>query len=297
MLYAPPASFKSFIALDLALSVAHGVSWRGQVVKPASVLYIAAEGKSGIYARVIAWAQHRGATGLAQPFRVCPSAVNFLDAAEVARFATCLQELDQPPTYVVVDTLARCSLGADENSATDAGRIMAAATHIAEAVNGHVMLVHHSGKDAAKGARGSSAFRGAVDTELRLERDDRRVWIRVDKHKDAEEPKPACFDMVAIEGLHPKTGEILSSLVPVADSGHPASPPADKSRYGRNETAILAFLATTNEATFTLIRDHLNIEKGNLGRALRRLEHAGAIVKSDDARPFYRLPEMEGADD
>lgn len=287
MLYAPPASFKSFISLDLALSVAHGVSWRGINVQPASVLYIAAEGKSGVYARVLAWAHHRGSSGLAQPFRVCPTAVNLLDPQQVASFNECLLGLVDPPKLIIVDTLARCCVGADENSAQDAGRIMSSAQQIADAIGGHVMLIHHAGKDADKGARGSSAFRGAVDTELRLKRDERMVWLHVDKHKDAEEPKPAAFDMVAIEGLHPKTGEILASLVPVAFDREVAMP-APK-RTGKHEKRILEFLSTVIEASHQDIAQFMQIDGGTLRRALRTLVASKCILQDGERRSYYQL--------
>ncbi|MEM1395913.1 MAG: AAA family ATPase [Pseudomonadota bacterium] len=291
MLYAPPASYKSFIALDLALSVAHGVSWRNNVVKPSSVCYLAAEGKSGVFARVMAWSQHRGADGLAQPFRVIPTAINLLDLKQVALLEQRLLSLVEPPKLLVVDTLARCSLGGDENSATDAGKIMAAAQHLADAMHGHVMLVHHSGKDDAKGARGSSAFRGAVDTELRLIRDGDTVWLHVDKHKDAEEPKPAAFEMVAVEGLHPRTGEVLGSLVPVlSEAGVSAQTRAGKRRIGSNERRVLRFLEQHVEAPAYMIADNLRVDRSNLNKLLKRLVEAGLVEKDGDDPAYFKLP-------
>jgi hypothetical protein len=65
------------------------------------------------------------------------------------------------PALVVIDTLARSSVGAEENSARDMGEVNDAVDEIAKKLNCLVLLVHHSGKGG--GERGSSAIRGATD--------------------------------------------------------------------------------------------------------------------------------------
>src|SRR5262245_6177250 len=119
LLVGVPASAKSFLALDLALSVASGADWLGRYrVKQGPVVYVAAEGSRGsIGLRVEAWkAHHRvrdesvGVQFLLQPVQLhTPSETEkLLDAVE--------DQLDVPPTLLVVDPLARCFLGGEENS-------------------------------------------------------------------------------------------------------------------------------------------------------------------------------------
>ena len=67
---------------------------------------------------------------------------------------------------VVIDTLARAMTG-NENAPEDMGRFVAACGRIREACEGHVLIVHHCGKDQARGARGHSSLRAATDVELR----------------------------------------------------------------------------------------------------------------------------------
>ena len=61
-LYGPWASFKSFIALDWAYSLATGLPWLGRTVMRCDVLYICAEGVGGLKNRIAAWKQHHGIT-------------------------------------------------------------------------------------------------------------------------------------------------------------------------------------------------------------------------------------------
>ena len=141
--FGPPASFKSFLALDIGLSVAHGGSWHGRQVHSGPVLYIAGEGAAGIRKRASAWMQNHGVADNGEPFFVLPQAVNIRDCDRI-------------------------------KTAFDGAT---------------VMIVHHSGKDTTRGARGHSSLYGAVDTELELKRSQGSdsVTIRNSKQKDAEE--------------------------------------------------------------------------------------------------------------
>src|SRR3712207_4979678 len=56
-LYGSPGSFKTFIALDMAASVAVGIGWAGKPTRRRRVLYISAEGAAGLQDRIEAWEQ------------------------------------------------------------------------------------------------------------------------------------------------------------------------------------------------------------------------------------------------
>jgi hypothetical protein len=68
--------------------------------------------------------------------------------------------------WLIVDTLSRAMAGGDENSPVDMGRIVAAADRFRAMTGAHFTYVHHTGKDAARGARGHSLLRAATDTEI-----------------------------------------------------------------------------------------------------------------------------------
>ncbi|GAR27135.1 hypothetical protein NGUA07_04610 [Salmonella enterica] len=78
-----------------------------------------------------------------------------------------------------------------------------------------MLVVHHSGKDDSKGARGSSSFRAALDAEfnVRREGDGGAIILTCTKMKDAEEPRPAAFDLREAELFTDRDGEQVASLV------------------------------------------------------------------------------------
>ena len=59
-LYGDSNTGKSFVALDLAFSVATGCQWHGEAVRQGGVLYFAGEGEGGLYRRKRAWEIARG---------------------------------------------------------------------------------------------------------------------------------------------------------------------------------------------------------------------------------------------
>lgn len=186
VLYGPPGSTKTFTALDLALSVATGKEWMGRDVAPGPVLYIAAEGVGGLGARVAAWCEYNNVHELEQAAFLA-TAVNLLDTHSTQALGDVLDE--RRPLLTVIDTLARCSPGAEENSARDMGRVVESLDTIRNRTGGgHVCVVHHAGKDVEKGMRGSSALLGAVDTVLELSGDRNAIRMNVAKQKDAEPP-------------------------------------------------------------------------------------------------------------
>ena len=191
LLYAPSGAGKTFLAVDLAMSVARGAWWNGQAVEaPETVLYVIAEGVAGMGRRLKAWAQHHGAYDLSNgsPVMWLPRAVNLSDPFEAAALAEVAGEL--APGLVVIDTLARCTTGAEENSAKDMGIVVDRLDELRRATAATVLVVHHSGKDVSAGARGSSALRAAVDTELELSANDESLSLKVTKQKDAAEAPP-----------------------------------------------------------------------------------------------------------
>lgn len=199
VLYGPSNIGKSFAALDMALSVATGLPWHrygregGFVISPhiedpnargGIVVYLAAEGAFGIAPRVRAWEHYhsRRATNL----YVVPDAVQLMDSGQVVAFIEKVAEgTFAMPKMVVIDTLARCAAGADENSAQDMGKIISHADEIRTRFESNVMLIHHTGKNADQ-ERGSSALRGAADTMIKMwQPDDSPSQMLIcDKQKD-----------------------------------------------------------------------------------------------------------------
>jgi hypothetical protein len=186
----------------MACSVATGTPWHGRKVKQGAVVYLAGEGQGGIKRRLRAWEKARSVSLATAPMFVSTRAVSLLtvDAAlaVVEEIEAMLPE-GEVPRMVVIDTVARAFVGGDENSSLDMGMFINILDNLIKARWGaHVLLVHHAGKDASKGARGSSALKGALDQEFSVEKHLLARKLSCTKMKDAEVPEPIGFKLVSV---------------------------------------------------------------------------------------------------
>ena len=178
-LFGPSASGKSFLAFDMAAAIADGQSWFDCRVEPAPVVYAALEGEAGFKLRAQAWEVSRG-RALPDGLRMMLQPFKLTAPRDVADLAAVVPA----GAVVVVDTLNRAAPTADENSSKDMGEILEAAKVLQAKTGGLVVLVHHTGKNAAAGLRGHSSLFAAMDAAVEVSRDgDRREW-KVAKSKD-----------------------------------------------------------------------------------------------------------------
>lgn len=208
-MYGPSASGKSFLGLDLAIAISEGTNWFGIRTTKSTVIYVALEGESGFKNRVAAWELDNsrplppGMSMVMQPFHITkPEDVEGLAAAV--------------PTgsVVIVDTLNRAAPTSDENSSKEMGEILEACKRLQALIDGLVLLVHHTGKDTTRGARGHSSFFAALDGAIEVERTaTQRSWT-VAKAKDGQDGKNIPFDLKRhVLGLDADGDEISSCTV------------------------------------------------------------------------------------
>lgn len=216
-IYGPSGSYKSFLAVSWACHIAAGLSWAGKRVTPGAVLYVVGEGGVGVPRRIRAWEQVHGkqASNLWLVNRpVFP--VRESEVTEVLLAARQVEaECGLPVRLVVIDTLARCFGGNDENDARDMGAFIEGCDTIKQKTGATVLVVHHSGKDEAKGARGSSSFRAALDSEFNVKREGegKALILSCTKMKDSEEPERKAYDLLTAELYTDEDGEAICSLV------------------------------------------------------------------------------------
>lgn len=184
VLYGEPGTGKSVVAQGLALSLVTQTPWLGQPVAGTRVLYIVGEGVAGMGKRQQAWRRHHEVAEIASGLHYLPQAVDLRDPETGPTLAGYCDRHDIGA--VVVDTLARCIPGADENKAQDMGL----AVQTLDMVKGSsrlVLVVHHTGKVREAGMRGSTAILGAADTTIELvgRRGDPEYLLRMDKQKDS----------------------------------------------------------------------------------------------------------------
>lgn len=191
-LYGPPKSYKSFVMLDMAACVGAGIKWCGKRTTQAKVLYIVAEGVRGINRRVRAWeAQNKRAmTGV----QFYDRAIQIGDPDDVQTLVATAKQGGFE--FIILDTQARCTVGLEENSASEMGLVVAALDVLKEVTKACVALVHHSGASGGR-ARGSTAILGALDAEFEVEADKHTMSVKLTTkaQKDLAEANSVEFDL------------------------------------------------------------------------------------------------------
>lgn len=215
---------KSFVAVDMACSIASGAKWHGYDVEHAgSVVYVAAEGGGGIDKRVLAWAQAHGMDDVPNLHMLLDAPIidDQKDAALVAEtLAELSRRIQSPVRMVILDTLNRVMQG-EENSATAMAALMRGVEMIRQRLGCAVQIIHHTGHGEQQRARGSSAFFAALDSEITIKPIGTGVVeLENTKSKDSEafDPVRLKLDKVEIKGLFDRKGRPLTSLVPRAMS-------------------------------------------------------------------------------
>ena len=257
-IYGASGSGKSFLALDLMAHLSLGQPWRGHNVKPARGLYIAAEGGTGVGKRIKAWAKHNNVNVDDLNIGVMTVAPNIMlkdDISDVVRAIALAGGFD----YIVIDTYAQVTPGANENSAEDMGLALSNCRAIQEATGAMVIIVHHSGKDASRGVRGWSGINAALDFALETTRDEATNYreLRVTKMKDGDDGLKYGFTLEIVSvGVDEDGDEITSCVVNSAEVPAKVKDTAGKAtRRGRVETHVLETMVLFGEASTVKLHD------------------------------------------
>lgn len=281
VLYGAPGEGKTFVALDLAYHVAAGREWMGHRVKPGLALYLAFEGVGGLGQRAAALTRHYGNADV--PLFVQAADMNLRDKAGRQELGAIIAGLPEKPALIVIDTLARAMKGGDENSAQDVGALNDAVGALIASTGACVLLIHHSGKNKANGARGSSALLGAIDTEIQVDGN----CITATKQREVEMGDPVGFRLHRILLGIDEDGDESTSCVIM-----PAAPPADD-RGGKLKGVSrllwerLVELRPGNQPISTdelrdKCKEFLPKWRGSLYQHCKRLEKAGLLTITDD---------------
>jgi hypothetical protein len=244
----------------MTLAVARGVPWHGHDTKQCSVAYIAAESVVGLQKRLRAYETQNSLDlkTLEHQFFPMPNGPNLLKTDEVAELITYLKTLPNLG-IVVIDTLAQSTPGGNENGAEDMGLAISQCKAIHEATRAIVLLIHHSGKDQARGMRGWSGILGALDTEIEVtwnkDKNRRAIWIK--KQRDGES-NVRLFDCVlerVTYGLDAKGREVSSVVVKQvemedsdeAQTAQDSDPPTSKAKKAVWDTMLAATCRISTE--------------------------------------------------
>jgi hypothetical protein len=205
---------------------------------------------------------------------------------------------DVQPGLVIIDTLAQVTMGTAENDAREWGEVVQALNVIRDATNGgSVLVIHHTGKDTTKGARGHTVLLGSVDATYALSGDAQAIKLQVDKLNAGAKPMPEWFKLESV-ALDPHRADPLgrprSSAVVVSSSGRDATNPR------RNQVLELLEGAYADVGmTRTEVEQALDVHKNTAQQVLKALKDDGMIVctgKNQHTR-YFRNTDRHGQDD
>jgi len=266
-----PKCSKTWLGLDLALSVATGTACLGRyaVPRPGAVLiYLAEDALAVVRERVEGMARHRGLelNGVAIHVITAPS-LRLDRPPHRNRLLETARQLR--PRLLLLDPLVRLH-AVDENDAGQVAELLAYFRLLQRQLDLSVILVHHTRKNApggvaaGQGLRGSSDLHAFGDSNLYLRRVQQRL-VLLSEHRAAPASPAVTLELVA-------TDAATTHLEVVAE------PPGD--RPGNLREQVLACLVPGEAVTRARLRDLLSVQNQRLGEALETLERAGQIRRS-----------------
>ncbi len=279
----PSNTGKSSLVLGLSAAVAMGNPFRGLRVRQCAVLYVATEGAHGLNNRISALLQ-TGALAPTAALGIVTASVDLCssstDSLRIINACAGLEaKTGRQVGLVVIDTVARAMNGADENSGADMGRFLASAEDIKTQTGATVLLIHHAGKDASKGARGHSSFRAALDTEITVDGANNPRTVTVTKQRDLAPLEPFAFNLSPVTLGTNSHGESVSAVV----VEHSAMPTVTRLKgAGKNQglalAAITEWARTTDAPIITTVEFTDLLKRQGITHRQRRLEAINFLI-------------------
>ena len=227
MFFGEPATYKSFLAMDVAYHCASGKDWHGSKVTKGPVYYIAGEGHVGLAKRQEALFQFHDHVLSNEQLCYTTGAMNLYESKTAELITRDIEEWAKTagnPALIVIDTLAR-NFNGDENSASDMGQFVNNVNKYLRVPFGCVVLiVHHSGHGARTRARGSTALPAGVDFAYRVEKSALIATLICTKMKDAEEPRKTSFQGQIFPLAYPDMDSLVFEKTDVVEQEKPLNP-------------------------------------------------------------------------
>lgn len=276
VVYGDGGSYKSFLALDMALHIANGEEWCGKPAKQGQVIYIAAEGAAGIKKRVKAWS-------LAHDLPMdnawlLPESMQLTQPDQIEGFIASVKAQGIQPAFIVVDTLSQNSLGADENSSDEMAIVFDAAQRLASTFHAVVLVVHHSNK--LGGYRGATAIKNNVYTFMSMERSEKddTATLKAVKQRDLEPFDPMVFvpQQIVIKPATDLLPPVTSLVLNLA--GEEAT---GRSRHKVPPDTVYATLARRGWSTQEDLVKELKVSDSTVRRILKEMIEKQTVKKRE----------------
>jgi AAA domain len=266
-----PKCAKTWLGLDMALSVATGTPCLGKyaVPEPGLVLvYLAEDALRVVGERIEGMARHRGLDiDQVAIYAITASALRLDHDRDRTRLWETARWLR--PKLLVLDPLVRLH-GIDENRAGEVAELLGYFRSLQRQLGISVLLVHHTRKNAGDGAAAGQGLRGSGDihafgdSNLYLRRTEQHL-ILSSEHRSAPASAPVYLELVATNAETTHL-EVIAAL-------------HDEKEDSLAER-VLAVLARGRALTRTTLRDSLAVKNERLGEVLESLEQAGQIGRT-----------------
>jgi hypothetical protein len=304
---------KTWLLIDLGLSIAFGEPWLGRTTRPRPVIFIAAEGQRAMWNRIAAWLVQHGK--LPREFSTA-QLKNVLDGRFLlAAYPPKLDDPDLEPGLVdtvrelgvglvIFDTMGK-SLGADqlEDSNDVANQVTGLLSRVTADTGCTVFFSHHSGHGDKTRARGASAWTQGVDFAYLIRGTaadfaaGQPVTLVPSKMRDEELPKPRGFKLAPVS-LEIDGRLVASAVVVPAEVGPRLSLKARLFAYieqnpGCGKGAVRGGVQGDNNSIDAALRDLLKGAVENRAKGVRHEYHA---VPGWRATPDGQGVEHTGAD-
>ena len=296
-------AFKSFHVLSWAASIATGRQWNGVKCKNSPVLYVAAEGGIGASRRAKGWQITYNNDHEIDNLFAVKAPVFIGSPTQVQTLINTVKEIEKETgenvSTIILDTLARCFGGADENKTADMNMFVAGCDRVRVETGAAILVVHHTGKSAENGARGSSALRAACDFEYSIDRPEKGMLyvLKCTKVKDSEPPKAEAFKMNMRHLYTDADGDDVTTLVAGTEGQEPPdgsdAESAKPLKLTGNQEAIIQAIRSRNASgeptTRQVILDDFKAQGGNskhFGRIVNQLISKDIIIQDGDDLMF-----------
>jgi hypothetical protein len=274
MWIAPPKKLKSALMTDISIHLASGTDWRGYRSKETcGVVYFAFERADLVKRRLAGHRRRDGLTGL--PIATVGRIIDLIHPGCVEVIVATIREASKKlgcnVGFAVFDTFAKglAAGGGDENQAKDMGVALANLRRVQEQTGVHIAIVHHTGKDESKGARGSNSQLGDVDVMVQISGDGAVKVATVTAANDQAEGELTKFKGEIVKlGTDEDGDEITTMIISADDCGM-----ADGS-------AVKVKLNDTERRAMNLLYDALN-DSGKDAPASDVIPYGAKVVPVD----------------
>lgn len=266
-----PKCAKTWLGLDLALSVASGTACLGALAVPEAgpvVVYLAEDALPIVRQRVEGMARHRGLDlGGVEMYAITVPSLRLDQQRHRRQLQQTIQRLR--PRLLLLDPLVRLH-GIDENSAAEVAALLAYIRSLQREFDLSIMLVHHTRKNGAAGVAAGQALRGSGDlhafgdSNLYLKRSGALLLLS-SEHRAAPAPPPMHLQLVAAE---PETAHLTLAEPPESTVPRPLA------------EQVRELLADGQVLTRGKIREALRVKNERLGETLEHLEQAGQLRRT-----------------